>query len=32
VMHEPVLLQRFGHILEERRSKVRQVRHGERVG
>jgi len=32
VMHEPLLLQSFGHILEERRSKVRQVRHGERVG
>ena len=26
VMHEPLLLQDFGHILEERRSKVRQVR------
>jgi small-conductance mechanosensitive channel len=32
VMHEPLLLQSFGQILEERRSKVRQVRHGERVG
>jgi len=32
VMDEPLLLQNFGHILEERRSKVRQVRHGERVG
>lgn len=32
VMNEPVLLQTFGNILEERRSKVRQVRHGERVG
>ncbi len=32
VMDEPLLLQSFGHILEERRSKVRQLRHGERVG
>ncbi|MGO9383665.1 MAG: mechanosensitive ion channel family protein [Mycobacterium sp.] len=32
VMHEPLLLQSFGNILEERRSKVRQVRRGERVG
>jgi small-conductance mechanosensitive channel len=32
VMREPVLLQNFGHILEERQSKVRQVRGGERVG
>lgn len=32
VMREPVLLQNFGHILEERQSKVRQARRGERVG
>jgi CRP-like cAMP-binding protein len=32
VMNEPLLLQSFGSILEERRSKVRQARHGERVG
>ncbi|MGO9927526.1 MAG: hypothetical protein ACLPLP_15755, partial [Mycobacterium sp.] len=32
VMDEPLLLQSFGHILEQRRSKVRQVRRGERVG
>ncbi len=32
VMKEPALLQSFGNVLEERRSKVRQVRHGERVG
>ncbi|MGB9308765.1 MAG: mechanosensitive ion channel family protein [Mycobacterium sp.] len=32
VMREPVLLQSFGKILEERQSKVRQVRGGERVG
>ncbi len=32
VMREPVLLQNFGHILDERQSKVRQVRGGERVG
>lgn len=32
VMNEPLLLQSLGHILEERRSKVRQVRRGERVG
>jgi small-conductance mechanosensitive channel len=31
VMREPLLLQNFGHILEERQSKVRQVRRGERV-
>ncbi len=32
VMDEPLLLQSFGHILEQRRSNVRQVRRGERVG
>ncbi|CPR10615.1 transmembrane protein [Mycobacterium bohemicum DSM 44277] len=32
VMNEPLLLQSLGNILEERRSKVRQVRRGERVG
>ena len=32
VMNEPLLLQTFGSVLEERRSKVRQVRRGERVG
>ncbi|MFZ1178670.1 MAG: mechanosensitive ion channel family protein [Mycobacterium sp.] len=32
VTREPLLLQNFGHILEERRSKVRQARRGERVG
>ncbi|MGB8387060.1 mechanosensitive ion channel domain-containing protein [Mycobacterium sp.] len=32
VMREPLLLQNFGRTLEERRSKVRQVRRGERVG
>jgi small-conductance mechanosensitive channel len=32
VMREPLLLQNFGHILEERQSKVREARHGERVG
>ncbi len=32
VMNKPLLLQSLGHILEERRSKVRQVRRGERVG
>ncbi len=32
VMNEPLLLQTFGNVLEERRSKVRQVRRGERVG
>jgi small-conductance mechanosensitive channel len=32
VMREPVLLQNFGRILEERRSKVRHARRGERVG
>ncbi|BBZ51850.1 hypothetical protein MHEI_35670 [Mycobacterium heidelbergense] len=31
VMREPVLLQNFGHILEERRRKVRDARRGERV-
>jgi hypothetical protein len=30
-MREPLLLQNFGHILEERQSKVRQARRGERV-
>jgi small-conductance mechanosensitive channel len=32
VTREPLLLQNFGRILEERRSKVRQARQGERVG
>ncbi len=32
VMREPLLLQNFGRILEERRSKVRQARCGEPVG
>ncbi len=32
VMREPLLLQNFGHILEERQSKVRHARRGERVG
>jgi CRP-like cAMP-binding protein len=32
VMREPELLKNFGKILEERQSKVRQVRGGERVG
>jgi small-conductance mechanosensitive channel len=32
VMREPVLLQDFGNILEERQSKVRQAGRGERVG
>jgi small-conductance mechanosensitive channel len=32
VMREPALLQSFGHILDERQSKVRQIRSGERVG
>jgi len=32
VMREPLLLQNFGRILEERRTKVRQVGRGERVG
>jgi small-conductance mechanosensitive channel len=32
VMREPALLQNFGRILEERRSKVRNARRGERVG
>jgi small-conductance mechanosensitive channel len=32
VMRAPTLLQNFGHILEERRSKVRSARRGERVG
>ncbi|OBG21890.1 mechanosensitive ion channel family protein [Mycobacterium sp. 852002-51057_SCH5723018] len=31
VMREPLLLQNFGHILEERRRKVRDARRGERV-
>jgi small-conductance mechanosensitive channel len=31
VMREPLLLQNFGHILEERRRKVREARRGERV-
>ncbi|HWF28142.1 MAG TPA: mechanosensitive ion channel family protein [Mycobacterium sp.] len=31
VMREPLLLQNFGRILEERQSKVRQARRGERV-
>lgn len=32
VMRAPLLLQNFGHLLEERRSKVRHARRGERVG
>jgi small-conductance mechanosensitive channel len=32
VMREPLLLQDFGQVLEERQSKVRQVRRDERVG
>jgi small-conductance mechanosensitive channel/CRP-like cAMP-binding protein len=32
VMREPLLLQDFGNILEERQSKVRQAERGERVG
>jgi small-conductance mechanosensitive channel/CRP-like cAMP-binding protein len=32
VTREPLLLQNFGHILDERRSKVRQVARRERVG
>jgi small-conductance mechanosensitive channel len=32
VMREPLLLQNFGNILEERQSKVRQAERGERVG
>ncbi|WP_297595363.1 mechanosensitive ion channel family protein [Mycobacterium sp.] len=32
VMRAPMLLQNFGRILEERRSKVRNARRGERVG
>ncbi len=32
VMRAPTLLQNFGNILEERRSKVRTARRGERVG
>jgi small-conductance mechanosensitive channel len=32
VMREPLLLQNFGHILEERQSKVRKARRGELVG
>jgi small-conductance mechanosensitive channel len=31
VMREPLLLQNFGHILDERQSKVRRARSGERV-
>ena len=31
VMREPLLLQNFGHILDERRNKVRQARRGERM-
>ena len=32
VMREPLLLQDFGNILEERQSKVRMAERGERVG
>jgi small-conductance mechanosensitive channel len=32
VMREPLLLQNFGRILDERQSKVREARRGERVG
>ena len=32
VMREPLLLQNFGHILNERQSKVRKARRGELVG
>lgn len=32
VMREPLLLKNFGHILDERQTKARQVRRGERVG
>jgi CRP-like cAMP-binding protein len=32
VMREPLLLQDFGNILEERQSKVRQASRGELVG
>jgi CRP-like cAMP-binding protein len=32
VMREPLLLQNFGRILDERQNKVRQARRGERVG
>jgi CRP-like cAMP-binding protein len=32
VMREPLLLQDFGNIIEERQSKVRQAERGERVG
>jgi small-conductance mechanosensitive channel len=32
VMREPLLLQNFGRILDERRSKVQHARRGERVG
>lgn len=32
VMREPVLLQDFGHIIDERQSKVRAAERGERVG
>lgn len=31
VMREPLLLQDFGHVLDERRSKVRQTRRGEGI-
>jgi small-conductance mechanosensitive channel len=31
VMREPLLLQNFGHILDERQNKVRQARRGERM-
>ena len=31
-MREPLLLKNFGHILEERQSKVRHARRGERWG
>jgi len=32
VMNDPLLLQSFGSILDERRSTVRKIRHGDRVG
>ncbi|MDT5147757.1 MAG: hypothetical protein QOC58_2402, partial [Mycobacterium sp.] len=32
VMREPLLLQNFGRILEDRRNEVRRVGRGERVG
>ncbi|MFY2859317.1 mechanosensitive ion channel domain-containing protein [Mycobacterium sp. THU-M104] len=32
VMREPLLLKNFGHILDERQTRARQVRCGERVG